>query len=446
MIKDLVTVTLEPTLFKAPASNPQGGSQGFEQFMTEIEARNRDTAPEPERSRDREGREVPVQQRPRDPEQEQAPVAEIAPEAEVTYIADDTAEVVEESDEYEEIEEVIVVGLAEALVIPAELVYEQLEELEIQPKELAEPPVANKYLQKLLEVESPVELLTMPEYQDALKEVAEVISEVLESETPTEAAKPNFDKLKGLVATVDDQNRVVVTQVQETAEIMPAVEEEGLFQLTEEEVEIGSPRDSQDRQVAQASYAEAAPVAVEAPEVLLQDSQQANISAVNPAISLAAQAAEIFSTTQIAAQTSVEPAQVMEQIISQVRTVSAENFAELRMTLRPEHLGDVSLRVTVQNGIVMAMFVAESQRVKEIIEQNFNVLRDALEEQGIEVAELFVSVSGGEAESQAELMNQYLKAQQEAMRRLQRAGGSGEAEEEEAIEEILIDNTVSFTA
>jgi flagellar hook-length control protein FliK len=140
----------------------------------------------------------------------------------------------------------------------------------------------------------------------------------------------------------------------------------------------------------------------------------------------------------------------LEQIVSKVKTVSAENFAELRITLRPEQLGDVSLRIAVQNGVVMALFVAESQRIKEIIEANFNQLRDALSEQGIEVSELFVSVNGEDSGSQMELMNQLPKAQQEAMRRLQRAAGVvAEVEEEEPAPvdpSIVLNNTVEFTA
>jgi flagellar hook-length control protein FliK len=42
------------------------------------------------------------------------------------------------------------------------------------------------------------------------------------------------------------------------------------------------------------------------------------------------------------------------------------------------------------------MFVAENQRVKEIIEAGFNQLRDALEEQGISVAQIEVSVGNGD--------------------------------------------------
>lgn len=127
----------------------------------------------------------------------------------------------------------------------------------------------------------------------------------------------------------------------------------------------------------------------------------------------------------------------------------SQSYAELKLMLKPESLGEVALRIATQNGIVTAMFVAENQRVKEIIESNFTQLRDALKEQGLEVSELSVSVGHEGAE---ERMNQFMKAQQEAMRRAHRiaVGRSGEIAAEESEPEPAPVNdgrsTVDFSA
>jgi flagellar hook-length control protein FliK len=107
----------------------------------------------------------------------------------------------------------------------------------------------------------------------------------------------------------------------------------------------------------------------------------------------------------------------MNQVMTHMRANAGEQFAELKITLRPESLGDVTLRVVTQNGIVSAQFVAESQRVKEVLESNFNQLRDVLQQQGIRVSELSVSVGQDESEAQR---NQLARAQQIGQRRLQR--------------------------
>ena len=343
----------------------------------------------------------------------------------------------------EDIQKAIINIMAEALYVPQDVVYETLKNIDAEPENLTEPATANKYLQAFIKIKEPVEVLTIPEYQEAVKQLSEAVQEVMETKT----AKPALDKLAGIAVHVDEQNQLVVT---EEADVLLAAEadEESMFQMnsgSEQNARQENQGTAAAVQNTQASVNTAAAATAELPEVMLSDSQQTVTVAPQsaPAAVMAAQAAAIADTVQAAR---VDSGAVLEQIMAKVKTVSAGNFAELRIILKPEQLGDVSLRIAVQNGIVTAMFVAENQRIKEIIEQNFNALRDALAQQGIEVGDLFVSVNGNDSEDQ---MNQILKAQQEAMRRLKNAAGLAGEEEIEAEPEqetIKMDNTVEFTA
>ena len=350
----------------------------------------------------------------------------------------------------EEVVEAIVYEVAAMVYVPQEVVVEYLGELELKPDDLAEPQNANKLLQGLLKVESPVELLAMPEYPEMLKEVVEKVEELLETGVTEKAVKPNLEKLEGLKVEVDDQNQLIVSKADEEqdSEFLP---KDAFAQLSEENDQTDNSQNNAAARAttvraAETSYAETSPTFQEASEILKPEVQTVEVEPqINPA-ALAAQQAAIQEVAQKTAPTRVDPAQVMEQILSKVKTISTENFAELRINLRPEHLGDVSLRIATQNGVVAALFVAENQRIKEIIESQFNQLREALTEQGIEVSELFVSVNSDDSERQ---MNEFIKTQQEALRRLQRAAGvvSDVEEDESSVEAtILMDNTVDFSA
>jgi flagellar hook-length control protein FliK len=89
----------------------------------------------------------------------------------------------------------------------------------------------------------------------------------------------------------------------------------------------------------------------------------------------------------------VDPQSIIEQITRHFSFEVRGDFAEIRFTLSPEHLGDVSMRIATHNGFITAQFIAENQRVKEIIETGFNQLRDALEAQGIAVSQMEVYVN-----------------------------------------------------
>lgn len=89
----------------------------------------------------------------------------------------------------------------------------------------------------------------------------------------------------------------------------------------------------------------------------------------------------------------VDTQEVINQIVDKIKVeVKSDVSTEIKLTLKPEHLGDVSMKIQTQNGIVTAQFIAESQRVKEVIEAGFDQLRESLQEQGVNISQLSVSV------------------------------------------------------
>jgi hypothetical protein len=71
--------------------------------------------------------------------------------------------------------------------------------------------------------------------------------------------------------------------------------------------------------------------------------------------------------------------------------------AELRLQLVPEHLGRLSLRITVAEGGVTARMLVETPEVKVLIEQRLPELERALREQGLRLESVSVGCAGQEA-------------------------------------------------
>ena len=74
---------------------------------------------------------------------------------------------------------------------------------------------------------------------------------------------------------------------------------------------------------------------------------------------------------------------------------SANNPAEMRLTLNPPELGEVTIRVFSRQGKLSASIVAESHLVKEIIESSISELRQRMNFVGIQFEQLDVSTSDG---------------------------------------------------
>jgi flagellar hook-length control protein FliK len=71
---------------------------------------------------------------------------------------------------------------------------------------------------------------------------------------------------------------------------------------------------------------------------------------------------------------------VKQFILSQGNGVS-----EAKISLQPEHLGQLDIKIVIQNGIMTAKFVAESGAAREMLEAQMAQLRTALQAQGLQV-------------------------------------------------------------
>ena len=85
---------------------------------------------------------------------------------------------------------------------------------------------------------------------------------------------------------------------------------------------------------------------------------------------------------------------IISQIINKlnVRTTGTQN--EVHVKLDPPSLGTVRLNITTVGESVRTVIVAENHAVKQTIENNFNQLRDAMNDQGLKVDSFSVTVGG----------------------------------------------------
>ncbi|WP_027090868.1 flagellar hook-length control protein FliK [Cohnella thermotolerans] len=88
------------------------------------------------------------------------------------------------------------------------------------------------------------------------------------------------------------------------------------------------------------------------------------------------------------------PAQVpVRQFAQEIGNYAVKQFvltggngvAEARLSLHPEHLGQVDVRIAMQDGQMTAQFVTHSGTAKELLENQMSLLRTALQSQGIQV-------------------------------------------------------------
>jgi flagellar hook-length control protein FliK len=88
----------------------------------------------------------------------------------------------------------------------------------------------------------------------------------------------------------------------------------------------------------------------------------------------------------------VDQEAIIRQLTDKLQHAIRNGAHELRVTLRPEVLGEVRMSIRVHGDMVMARMQVENRQVKAIVESNLQSLKDALEKQNLHVGAFSVDV------------------------------------------------------
>lgn len=80
-------------------------------------------------------------------------------------------------------------------------------------------------------------------------------------------------------------------------------------------------------------------------------------------------------------------------IVSKFDIQQLNGVSEAKIILNPEHLGQVDVKISIQDGQLIAQFVTEKHGAKDMLEQQMAQLRSALQAQGLQVEKLEVTQS-----------------------------------------------------
>ncbi|GMT49310.1 MAG: hypothetical protein IEMM0008_0849 [bacterium] len=79
-----------------------------------------------------------------------------------------------------------------------------------------------------------------------------------------------------------------------------------------------------------------------------------------------------------------QPNELFDQIVSKASVLLSTRRSEMQIQLEPKILGQASLKIIVEDGVVSGRFIVEDRAVKSFLEQNIHVLKESLEARGLE--------------------------------------------------------------
>ena len=142
--------------------------------------------------------------------------------------------------------------------------------------------------------------------------------------------------------------------------------------------------------------------------------------------------------------------EVVEQIVDEIKATIKVDTTSVEMQLNPEHLGKVSINIATENDVVKAKIVVTDKQVEEIVRSNLEILRENLNNQGLKVEELEVTIASRSFNDQFAGTKEKQEGEQKSKKAFKHfdddesAIASGQIEDEEEL--MLKGATVSYSA
>ncbi|MDR1704937.1 MAG: flagellar hook-length control protein FliK [Clostridiales bacterium] len=311
-------------------------------------------------------------------------------------------------------------NIAQLLGISADMVASLMADLNLTAADLTVTANATALMQAAVGASSPVELLYRPDVVQTLEAMTRQAKAFLDNK-PADVSTAQLKAVSAEAVQTGAANEPVITPVVQAANSENAAQ--GSNQNTAQSAgqEAAQTSVNQDNQAATAVVYEAPktedgavttgtataeesviPTRVTAdkpvqtpdalPKVKEADAEASQPEAeINPMVQnigtyRAAQTTSLRNPE--AGRVGIDTQDVINQLVERMKVDVRQDTTELRLTLKPESLGEVQMRIVTQNGVVTAQFYAENQRVKEILESQFNQLKDALTEKGVLVGDM----------------------------------------------------------
>lgn len=375
-------------------------------------------------------------------------------------------------DTLEDFEEGVINVVAEELGISEESVKEALEILGLTAFDLMNPQNVVQLAMQLTDENSPATLLTNPQFLDLMQGVGEISGQLMEDlglapeqmeelvaqmdfiqesqqVIADEYAEPAAET-KEITVAAGQQKEVVVTVSQEEAvqeenvpEVrqaeQPAGQNEAFGQQNMQEEESGTKGNSQP------AAKRTEPVQANHTAPLVQTVSEMDIPVTQP----------LAEDSYL----SIDTMDIIEQIAENVKVNLSQAETSLEMQLNPENLGKIYLQISAKQGAVSAQIAASNEAVKVALEAQVADLRESLNQAGVKVDAIEVTVASHEFEKNLE--QNFTREQQEGERQQEQAShrrninlseldelSSVMTEEEALVAQIMRDNgnSVDLTA
>ena len=322
------------------------------------------------------------------------------------------------ADQLDDFDQKVVAKVAEDLGVDEEAVRTAMETLGITALGLMDPQNLAQLTGELTGASTPEDLLLQPQFVDLMQDMQSISGELMDQldlmpeemqkllaqmdtlETPQVLEDASF--AEGMNQAAEQNAQPDVTVNADKVQADEIVDTDASIQPGD--ANVAEPVAEEAKQSGQFSSdndgSNAENLAQRENEVHTSDRTDAHVTEQTPEM--------VFTTDQIlnesmvqaedASYLPIDTMDLIEQFAENVKVTVAENASSMEMQLNPENLGKVYLQISYEQGSVRAQIAASNEAVKAALEIQVAELRETLEQSGIKVDSIEVTVASHEFE------------------------------------------------
>lgn len=357
----------------------------------------------------------------------------------------------------------VVRTVAEQLGVSEDSVKDMMESLGLTAFDLLNPENLAQLAMQLTGETSPMDLLMNDQFQGLMQQIDqlggqlanelelqpaqmdELIAQMDILQTPetlTDEEMQILNDVAGQQTTADTVSTDVMPEFAQTDEVQPMDKQADVFQKEpkSDEIRTQQPQAQETKQTAEQQTMEQQTDAGDAdadsqtgdqvksaqPEKMTADRNNSDVAKTQTVVQMQdtagvqtmAHAADMTSETSYI---SVDTMDLLEQVAEQIRVNVSEGTSSMEMQLNPENLGKVYVNISSKEGMIHAQLAASNEAVRAALETQVADLRQNLNQAGVKVDAIEVTVASHEFEKNLEQNQENEKQQGE--RQQEQSGG-----------------------
>ena len=219
--------------------------------------------------------------------------------------------------------------------------------------------------------------ITVNKSNDVVKN--DIVASVDPVVTSTVASQDKINTTNTIAGTKDNQIKNVDTVDSQASAVNPQVKPQGQNQSS-----------AQSKQSFSGMIEQLTPTVQKSETISSNDIFAHNLDVSNKAVNTS-------GVEQVEKQlTTTEKMDIPNQIIHQTKVIKGIEDTQMVIKLKPEHLGELTLKFVLDKGAVSASFHSDNQQVRNIIESSLVQLKQELADQGIKISHMGVYAGLGD--------------------------------------------------